>query len=371
MQFTWGFILLLLVVIIPGLIARRFYYHGEFSRQFGINEQLLRFVFWTLITGSLIVVPSAFLYIGWTGFKVDLFIKEVQWFADVDPTSYNDKSGLKYFNNPIAVFKTVLVPFLLITYGVAAFLGYFFSRLVSALGLDTRWKILRFNNFWFYLFSEHHSKIKKFHHFKQDSETRFLLTQADILVDTSSGTRLYSGVVVDYHLQKEDPQQLSKIILRETNRYTRSDDGITNPVQIPGQLFIVDCSKMLNLNLSHIYEEVEKETGIKSLLIPILMLALSSTTFFVLLFPLKVFETIPLYKLLFDINWFQRLLFAFAGLSLFANVINPYVPNKENEFEYKTWKEFWNQVIGFLFLVALAVIISAYKVIWEFLVSLF
>jgi len=143
---------------------------------------------------------------------------------------------------------------------VALLLGFSSGRIVRLTKLDTKIKLLRFKNFWFYLFTGNHADFKKMN-FLSSKDKKHVLTHADILINTDSETHLYSGFVVDYKLKPDTNNTLDKVILEKARRYKQEADGVVaRPIK--GHLFIVDCEALKNINLSYVYEE--KSTYYKS-----------------------------------------------------------------------------------------------------------
>src|SRR5690606_7172110 len=89
-----------------------------------------------------------------------------------------------------------LLPFLGLLYPMSAVIGLMSGVFVRAFGLDTKLKLFKFSNHWFYLFTGDHAKLRKYKHLRQ-SDSVYLFTHADILIDTQSGPRLYTGFIVD------------------------------------------------------------------------------------------------------------------------------------------------------------------------------
>ena len=51
MNLTFGFIALFISIIIPGILFRRYYYYGEFSKQFHTKDPVLHSIFLSIIPG--------------------------------------------------------------------------------------------------------------------------------------------------------------------------------------------------------------------------------------------------------------------------------------------------------------------------------
>ncbi len=252
MEITWGFLLLFTVFIFPGLIIRRLYFFGEFSKQFGYNDPLLKTVAYALVPG-LINATAAFLLFDWLFNDIDLG----HVFDTYKDLSDNGKRfrDLAEFSMDHHLRKEIL-PFLLLLYVLAIFMGAVSGQLVRWTAIDTKLKLFRFKNHWFYLFTGEHRRLTKYKpHY--DTQNRFLFAKVDIMVESGGKNHLYSGALVDYELDPNDCRELSKVVLKDAHRYSKDANNAVVPKAIPGGLFVVDCGNMVNLNLTHVYEPDE------------------------------------------------------------------------------------------------------------------
>jgi hypothetical protein len=64
MSFTIDFLLLIILVVIPGLLFKRFYFQGEFSKQFSTKDSVYKSVFYSIIPGVLIQLIGYLIYVG-------------------------------------------------------------------------------------------------------------------------------------------------------------------------------------------------------------------------------------------------------------------------------------------------------------------
>jgi len=262
MEITWGFLLLFTVFIFPGLIIRRLYFFGEFSKQFGYNDPLLKTVAYALVPGIINATLSFLLYDGLIG-DVDLG-RVFDAYKDMSDGAYRHAkvTGLSLDDH----FRSEVLPFLALLYVQSFMVGLLSGQLVRWTALDTKFKIFRFKNQWFYLFTGLHRRFKKYQpHFTEGN--LFLFVKADVLIEAGGTTKLYSGTVVDYELDPNDCRELSKVVLKDAQRYSKKTDQqgkeMMAPKTIPGNLLIVDCSKLVNINLTHVYETDEERSSRK------------------------------------------------------------------------------------------------------------
>lgn len=277
MSLTLGFIAFFISIIIPGIVYRRFFFFGEFSKQFNTKDPVLHSIFFSIIPGIIIqVITFVFYYlsIGFDSSFLDVFVI----FRDVTSDGSNGTQDVtkNFISNYIITFFIYSICVFL----VAAFLGWISSRFIRARNWDKKYKLFRFSNQWYYIFSGEVLNLKKFEEAHQVSFKNnkgqvqdTLLTYADILVSVSEQNdrkELYTGYVVDYDLKREDITQLDKIYLIDTYRYKKQEkcpkeenpetgnnkvDNITksrNRLKVPGDIFVLKAKNIVNLNLTYI-----------------------------------------------------------------------------------------------------------------------
>ncbi|RYM34217.1 hypothetical protein ERX46_09690 [Brumimicrobium glaciale] len=345
MNFSLGFVVVIILILFPGLIFRRFYYYGEFSKQFNSGLNLVRLIASAIIPG--IIVLSSFYWFYDTFFsKIDIdgIINKLK---DINNPEHrqNKNSGVS-INNLI---KQEVFPFIGFLYLSSLFLGTLTGRLVRITRIDIKFKILRFKNHWFYLFNGHHAKFKKMKHLERKNK-KHLFTKADILIDSNSKTLLYSGIIVDYELNENDCTVLNKVILQNADRYSIRDNTKI-AVSIPGTILVVDCSSIKNINLTYIYENEKTKNILKSKIPNIVDVIFG--LIIILLIPVFIFKAdsiaLDLYTKYFHIPWYAKLISYFLVVQVIS-VFNPFIKKKgEYELIYKNWKLF----IAKLFWIAL------------------
>ena len=302
MEISLGFFVILILILFPGLIFRRLYFYGEFSKQIKSEYNLISLIAISIIPGLINLVCVFLLY--------DNF------FTEVDLGEIIDK--LKDINNPQyrhaksedtpikELINTKVSPFIGFLYVSSILLGSISGRFIRISRIDTKFKLLRFKNYWFYLFNGQHTSFKKMRHLKKRNK-RYLFTKADILIDSISKTHLYSGIVVDYELLDTDCQALSKVMLQNAERYSMRD-GKRTVIGIPGNLLVVDCTSMKNINLTYVYEEAKDV--LKSKLPNSIEIIFGLIILF--LIPIFIFKTESLdwsiYKEYFKLSWYEKII---------------------------------------------------------------
>lgn len=335
MEISLGFLVVLIFVLFPGLLFRRFYYLGPFSREFSTGKGVGGVIAISIIPGLVIAFLSMILYgFFFTELNLDLVI---DGFKEINDPQFKRSSsdGTTPFNDLIF---TKIFPFLTFEYVSSFLLGLMGGRLVRITRLDTRSALLRFKDCWFYLFSgELYGKQRT--EASSTPKGKHLFTKVEILSEFNDQTYLYSGFVVDYELSEHDIGNLSKVILRNAKRYCITDKGMTQS-EIDGDLLVVDCSTMKNINLTYYFDKPKVKEGnlIQRFLasrIPDMIdlacaiIALGSIPFFIFRIPSIQWE---FYHAYFADPWYTKIVFYFLFFLVWV-LLSPFEKvNGKNQF---------------------------------------
>lgn len=345
MNFSLGFLVVLILIILPGLIYRRLYFYGEFSKEFKSRYNLVSLIAIAIIPGIINLVSVFFFY--------DTFFNEVDLgevidkFKDINNENFRFK---KSEETPIKkILNTRAIPFIGFLYLTSFLIGSVLGRLVRISKIDTKFKLLRFKNYWFYLFNGQHTSFKKMKHLKKINK-KHIFTKADILIDSNSKTHLYSGIIVDYELHENECDTLSKVMLQNAERYGIRD-GKRVSLEVPGNLLVVDCSSMKNINLTYIYEEAK--SVLDSKFPNYVETVFGLITLFII--PVFIFRAesvdVEIYKSYFNLHWLKKILVFLISIQLLS-LLNPFVKNngiyKVVSFKNILAKTIW--IIGLSFL---------------------
>ncbi|CAA0236521.1 hypothetical protein [Tenacibaculum maritimum] len=273
MSITIGFVLIFILIIIPGLLFQRFYYFGEFSKQFNTKDTVYKSIFYSVIPGILIQLLGALIYflVHKSTFENDLIFSVFYEISNPPEKGMSTKT-IEFINNGIYLFLIHLLNI----YFLSIFIGYSLTRLVRYFKLDKFLKILRFKNQWYYIFSGEILDFSKFKNVNkilgevkgEYNKFKHYPPHADILVDTNSGTTcLYSGYVIDYDLDSNNINNLDKIYLIGTHRYrdkreTDSQDiihGSRAKIKVKGSVFVLTAKNIQTINLTLIPKPVEED----------------------------------------------------------------------------------------------------------------
>lgn len=348
MEFTWAFFVLFILVIIPGFFIRKLYYYGEFSRQFGSQWPLVKIIFYLLITGTVNIILSIYLYHNLIqAMDLDVVINTYKDLQNSDKRISDNYDVLQHAHAHV-------MPFIGVLYTSALLLGVLSGRIIRITGLDLRFKLLRYKNTWFYLFNGYHYRMKNYDTEREQlsKEQKFQFSQADILIGSSPSDILYSGIVVDYELRDDNCQELKTVVLKHAKRYVF--DGNEQKIQksIPGNLFVLDCSQIKNINLTYIYGE--RKGSLESKIPKIIQIIFA--TIGILILPIFIFKmkwiSIDIYDFIFEKPFYFRILpYMFSVQTLY--MFNPYIEVKGGRYEYVTIKSILFRIVVLILLFSL------------------
>ena len=345
MNISLGFFVVVVLILFPGLIFRRLYFYGEFSKEFKAGHNLITLLAISTVPGLVILVLT-FVTHSYLFIAIDIG-EVIDKFKDLSSPDFRLTNSEDTPVNELLNYKAA--PFLGFLYLTSIILGSLSGRLIRISHLDTKFKLLRFKNYWFYLLNGQQFEFKKLRHLKE-SNKRHVFTKADVLIDSNSKTHLYSGIVVDYELSDNDCTSLNKIMLQNAERYSLKEDKRV-PVEIPGNLLIVDCQNLKNINLTYVFEETKSVLQSK---IPT-TIELVFSYLIILLIPIFVFRAERInwdvYTWYFSLPWYSRI-FSFFAVIQAVSLLNPFVKRKD-DFSYVTIKLFLGKVVWVLFWVLL------------------
>lgn len=329
MSFTAGIILLFLNIFIPGFLFLRFYFTGEFSKQFTTRIPLIRLSFYALVPGLLFQIIGLTIY-DWCDSNFTIH-DSLQIFRELMKSSgeYSEQAT-DFLKNKIYIY--IFYTSLICSFAIGS--GIFLHWLIRRFDLDINFKILRFRNHWYYVFS---GDILRFEKYKLASsnlqkqhynvERGIMMTFADLLVNSNGQAKKYSGYVMDYELDAGNIQNLSKLFLLDVQKYEYSSSAAESYIKknVPGDLFVVEYCDVINMNITYVpsIHKIEKVASkrksrrkwIVSTLgwLILLLIAFIFTQFVFLIIEIPIFN-----GFMREFNIISRIIFFLSILSLFS-----------------------------------------------------
>ncbi len=236
-------IIFVVLLIVPGVVLKRFYFQGEFTKEFGFGIFADR-LFSSIFLGIIVQIVTF------------LFLAKVYGF-----TYENSKGQITQLYKAFidADFKIIssenlwtALGYLIICLFTAAFLGGSAHHIVRQLRLDIRFPLLRFSNQWNYLFKGEIVHSKKF---KAINKGKVLETYVDVVIDTEDNgkKKMVSGFLADYSISSKTGD-LEAIYLIDAKRYSSSKAEF---VKVEGECFVLPYNKVVDMNLTYVFKKID------------------------------------------------------------------------------------------------------------------
>jgi hypothetical protein len=244
--------LLVAILLLPGIIFRYLYIRSDALRK-TIDLSLLNEVVFILTPSLLLHLAGQGVAQGILSKKLDLKTLYLLLTGNGDGLDFSlIEKGFPYF-----------VLYILTLCVVAGFLGIWLQKIVVRFGWDERYKILRIYNDWDKYFSG--AVLPKAERKKID------FVQVDVVVQSAKGDVLYTGVLENYTLNKD--QGIDRLFLSNVYRREFSEDLAGTEAErddppegypsfrvkdfddryyaLPGAYFVIPFGEIRNLNISY------------------------------------------------------------------------------------------------------------------------
>lgn len=252
-----------IILIVPGIIFKRFYFQGAFSKQFNLGLFADRIIT-SLFCGILVQIISLLTFsrivnITYLDFKKRIF----ESFRELQRNSLPDLNS-----------EQILYTFYYAIYSVvlAACLGYLLYKIIRSLKLDLHIPAFRFANHWHYYFK---GEILKTQDFKIANRGKVISTEVDLMLKDNDGkSNLFSGLLTQYTINSKN--ELQTIYLTGATRYSQTANAVKI---IPGDIFIVPYETVQNLNIRYNFLQQQPKEITKRLVLVICAFLLSAVLY--------------------------------------------------------------------------------------------
>lgn len=226
----------LIALIVPGLFFRRFYYSNEFSPEY-FKSTYADLIFSATVPGLICHLIVLLVIHKWYSIDLSVFAVLFSGTSETDEIEKALRNIYRHFHIIIGCFGAEVA--------LLSVSGFFAKYGVRKYKLDRKYKLFRFQNIWHYIFS---GEILDFPGKEGNAEDiEFVLV--DALVETNDGSVIYSGILYDHHLNKENG--IDHIYLSGVSRRFLKEDGQKKYYQLPGEIFILPYDKIVNIHVTY------------------------------------------------------------------------------------------------------------------------
>jgi hypothetical protein len=259
-------VLVIIFLFIPGFFLKRFYFIGQFTKQFTAGtfaERFITNIFWGIIVQfiSLLIVGN-FIQTSYSDLRepINIFYTELSNNKLPVCTAQNFFFGIGY------IFLNVFL---------AAFLGTLFHKIVRFLRIDVRFTVFRFTNYWNYYFKGDIPEMRK------NKQGKVISTILDILISDGTGsTKLYKGFLRNYNISPLTGT-LETIVLTQAERWSNTQNSF---ITIPGDSLIILHEHVVNMNLTYNTVRRDWKRIFDNIMNIIILLGIGAIFFYVLYF---------------------------------------------------------------------------------------
>jgi hypothetical protein len=223
----------LLAVFAPGVIFRRAYLSGPFSRKFA-SLSMSDEVAYSAIPAIALQLIALALVQAQDSYGVDFRILGVFILGTQEVTVQAAAfANLQQNLWPIAAYNLIL-------WAISWLAGLGARYFVISNEWDRRVPVLRFTNEWYYLLTGRQWGLK--------DGRDFDVVWVDALVEVGDGSLIYSGMLNSYFLARDGG--LDSICLDYAQKWRDPIAKELKPILIPGRGLLIKYSEILNLNIS-------------------------------------------------------------------------------------------------------------------------
>lgn len=244
--------IVLFILLIPGLLFRRFYYTEEFSKEY--FKQTFFGTFFSAFAPSLILHIIWYYLCQFVGYPVKLHIVGNLLSGGEAQSAL---ANIHIYSGRIVIYNISIA-------AAAIVLGFLSKKVVRHYKIDRKYKLFRFQNSWHYILKgEFFDFPRASFDLGKSTVEDIEFVYVDAIVDTNAGTILYEGILVDYELSSE--AGLNLITLKNTSRKhftTKNGDQENKAVNlnqlIEGHVVVIPFEHIKNINLSFYRIETEE-----------------------------------------------------------------------------------------------------------------
>jgi hypothetical protein len=312
-------ILLIVVVLFPGLIFRRFYYWSKFTKQFvkgEWSERIVTSIFWGIFSQMITLLLISYIL---PILQIKLLEKDIVENDIIEKIRTFSFATIDIEKDRILLF--FILGYILFSILVAGLLGLILYKFVRWFEIDIRIEAFRYSNQWHYIFQGEVPKSKK----------KVLFPWVDVTLTTQQEDgkqKMIQGVLKDYQINATTGD-LEYLYLEQAQRYSHTQKDFK---RILSDVFVVPFGNVVDMNIRYKYKEKKDYTNIYR---GIIITAILASYFFYFSYPwLRATQGTPIWKIL--LSYLPLSLPLVGVLSTFATIFS-LLEKKEQEKRNSLW----------------------------------
>ena len=230
--------LIIFIIVSPAILARRVYYTRELSKSFTLRNTLQEI--FSAIFLSFILHFLWIQFVECLGNSIDF---EITFKLLLNPES------IKEYSHITVNIRKIFSYFISLALA-SAVASYILRNIVRTYGFDRRFKFLRYDNNWYYIFSGEVLDIKEYNKNTDVQSSQINDRIVDVLTKSADKYVLYRGNLVDYQLNSNN--SVDYIVLSSPRKQVVGEDETKD---ISSNYFVIPYSEILNINIKYLTVE--------------------------------------------------------------------------------------------------------------------
>lgn len=237
-------ILLIVIVLFPGLIFRRFYYWSKFTKQFvkgEWSERIVTSIFWGIFSQMITLLLISYIL---PILQIKLLEKDIVENDIIEKIRTFSFATMDIEKDRILLF--FILGYILFSILVAGLLGLILHKFVRWFGIDIKIEAFRYSNQWHYIFQGEVPKSKK----------QVLFPWVDVTLTTQQEDgkqKMIQGVLKDYQINATSGD-LEYLYLEKAQRYSHTQKDFK---KILSDIFVIPSQNIVDLNIRYKYKNEE------------------------------------------------------------------------------------------------------------------
>lgn len=237
-------ILLIVVVLFPGLIFRRFYYWSKFTKQFvkgEWSERIVTSIFWGIFSQMITLLLISYIL---PILQIKLLEKDIVENDIIEKIRTFSFATIDIEKDRILLF--FILGYILFSILVAGLLGLILHKFVRWFGIDVKIEAFRYSNQWHYIFQGEVPKSKK--------KVLFPWVDVTLITQQEDGKqKMIQGVLKDYQINATSGD-LEYLYLEKAQRYSHTQKDFK---KILSDIFVIPSQNIVDLNIRYKYKNEE------------------------------------------------------------------------------------------------------------------